>query len=360
MTSAGRSPRVPSAGRPVPRVTDGLARSGRLSYSCVRALTRVAEADTESDLLAVGLAGTVAHVERIVRGWRWADENAQPDPDSERFGVRLHWDDDGSLRLAGRLSAEDGALLLVALEAAQERLDRDRPAAGSADAGAGAPEEDPGDLPSVRTPSTQTEAVLELARTFLDPDPDQQSAAARHQVVVHVDADVLAADTAAGAAHLKDGPALTAEAVARIACDASLVVMLQRGQEVLDVGRSRVQGHHIRYWSRGGRTALANLVLLCGYHHRLIHRKQFSVRVDEQQQLVFRDPHGRRLSEGCSGLLPAWMVPPLLPPAEDDLLPLWTGEKLDLDYTVSVLLDWRSDRTRRSGRAAEGAEPAAA
>lgn len=113
-------------------------RDGRLSYSCVRALTRVAEADTESDLLAVGLAGTVAHVERIVRGWRRADENAQPDPDSERFGVRLHWDDDGSLRLAGRLSAEDGALLLVALEAAQERLDRDRPAAGSADAGAGA------------------------------------------------------------------------------------------------------------------------------------------------------------------------------------------------------------------------------
>lgn len=209
-------------------------------------------------------------------------------------------------------------------------------------------------------------------------------------MVVHVDADVLAADTAAGAAHLKDGPALTAEAVARIACDASLVVMLQRGQEVLDVGRasrsipsavnralwardggcrfpgcheqrrSRVQGHHIRYWSRGGRTALANLVLLCGYHHRLIHREQFSVRVDEQQQLVFRDPHGRRLSEGCSGLLPAWMVPPLLPPAEDDLLPLWTGEKLDLDYTVSVLLDWRSDRTRRGGRAAERAEPAAA
>lgn len=105
-------------------------RTGRVSYSCVRALTRVADPTTESGLLDKGLAGTVAHVERIVRGWRRAERLNDPEPDSRRFEVQVHWDNDGSLRVAGRLCAEDGALLLAAIEAAQERLDRDRPAPG--------------------------------------------------------------------------------------------------------------------------------------------------------------------------------------------------------------------------------------
>lgn len=291
----GQSPVAPREHVRVARALTGLPamaaalRAGRLSYSAVRALTRVADADSEADLLAAGLAGTVAHVERIVRGWRRADRcnDPEPDPDagSTRFGLQVHWDDDGRLRIAGRLSAEDGALLLTALQAAQEDLDRERPpappAAPGEPAGVGGPGESSG------RPSTQADALVEVARTFLDPDPERQSAAARHQVVVHLDADVLASDTAAGKAHLEGGPALSPQQATRIGCDASLIVMLRRDREVLDVGRatrtipaainralwardggcrypgchehrrSRVQGHHIRFWSRGGRTCLA-------------------------------------------------------------------------------------------------------
>ncbi|MCY3816326.1 MAG: DUF222 domain-containing protein, partial [Gammaproteobacteria bacterium] len=43
---------------------------GRLSYSKVRALTRVATGETEEELLHIALNGTAAHVERTVRGFR--------------------------------------------------------------------------------------------------------------------------------------------------------------------------------------------------------------------------------------------------------------------------------------------------
>ena len=58
------------------RLAEALAR-GELSYSKVRALTRVATPETEERLLAVGKAGTACHVERIVRGWRRVDRLAE-------------------------------------------------------------------------------------------------------------------------------------------------------------------------------------------------------------------------------------------------------------------------------------------
>src|SRR5882724_2433502 len=57
-------------------LAQALAR-GELSYAKVRALTRVATPETEERLLAVGRAGTAAHVERIVRGWRRVDRIAE-------------------------------------------------------------------------------------------------------------------------------------------------------------------------------------------------------------------------------------------------------------------------------------------
>ena len=64
--------RVARALGTLPRLAAALAR-GELSYSKVRALTRVATPETEERLLAVGRAGTAYHVERIVRGWRYVD-----------------------------------------------------------------------------------------------------------------------------------------------------------------------------------------------------------------------------------------------------------------------------------------------
>jgi hypothetical protein len=101
----------------LPLLAEALAR-GQLSYAKVRALTRVATPETEARLLAVGSAGTAAHVERIVRGWRSVDRRAEARETARRHASRaLHvrTDEDGMVVVSGRLEPEVGALLTQAL-----------------------------------------------------------------------------------------------------------------------------------------------------------------------------------------------------------------------------------------------------
>src|SRR5437762_2680948 len=116
--------RVARALGTLPLLAQALAR-GELSYAKVRELTRVATPETEERLLAVGRAGTAAHVERIVRGWRRMDRKAEArEADRQHAGRALHVypDEDGSVRIRGRLAPEVGALLMQALAAAREAL----------------------------------------------------------------------------------------------------------------------------------------------------------------------------------------------------------------------------------------------
>src|SRR5256885_3327303 len=117
----------------LPLLARALARA-ELSYSKVRALTRVATPETEERLLAVGRAGTTEHVERIVRGWRRVDRNAEArEAARQHAGRALHVypDEDGTVRIRGRLAPEVGALLMQALAAAREALYQRRADQGS-------------------------------------------------------------------------------------------------------------------------------------------------------------------------------------------------------------------------------------
>jgi hypothetical protein len=116
--------RVARALGTLPRLAQALAR-GELSYSKVRALTRVATPDTEEQLLAVGRAGTAHHVELIVRGWRRVDRKAEVRETSRRH--RSRWlqaypGADGMVVIRGQLEPEVGAVVLKALAAAQDIL----------------------------------------------------------------------------------------------------------------------------------------------------------------------------------------------------------------------------------------------
>src|SRR5205807_2313322 len=96
--------RVARALGALPRLARALGR-GELSYAKVRALTRVATPATEERLLAVGKAGTAQHVERIVRGWRRVDRQAEARETARRHPARalhVYQDDDGMVRIRGR------------------------------------------------------------------------------------------------------------------------------------------------------------------------------------------------------------------------------------------------------------------
>ena len=178
--------RVAQALEHLPKLSDAMRR-GRVSYSKVRAVTRVATPETEQALLDVALAGTAAHVERVARAWRRTDRAAERDEDRERQASRaLHtWvDDDGMVVVRGRLAPETGSVFRRALEAA---VAADRAAAGTP--GADAVDEAVGVERSFG--QRQADALGRLSECALAGGLDRGTAGDRYQVVLHVDAESL-------------------------------------------------------------------------------------------------------------------------------------------------------------------------
>jgi hypothetical protein len=355
--------RVARALGTLPLLARALAR-GELSYAKIRALTRVATPDTEERLLAVGREGTAEHVERIVRGWRRVDRQAEArEAALQHAGRALHVypDADGTVMVRGRLTPEAGALLVQALAAARETLyqrARDKE-----------PDADPPTMVQ-----QQADALALLAETALHHGLDPGAPGERYQVVVHVDAEVLADADQPGQSVLENGARVPAGTSQRLACDASRVVMRHgRDGRVVEVdARTRTippalrralhhrdrgcrfpgcgvrvgQGHHIRHWAHGGPTTLSNLALLCRRHHRAVHEEGYQVDRLPDGELRFRRPDGRLLPEVPS--LPAVRgdaVQVLRARHDADGIvlhartatPGWLGERLDVGWAIDVL-----------------------
>ena len=336
--------RVARALAALPHISAAMQR-GELSYTKVRALTRIATLGNDARLVAVALAGTAAQVERLVRAWRRVDrleEAQQTDQRHQNRSVTLHVDDDGMVILRGRLTPEIGAVVQRALEAAAHRLFQQSAQASSGNR--------IGD--EVTPAQRRADALGLLAECALNADFDRGSAGDRYQVVLHVDAPVvqpageqdvapsIASDAGQAVLELNEGATnVSAETSRRIACDASLVVMRHATDgSVLDVGRKtrtippairrallardrhcqfpgctarRCDGHHIRHWADGGSTRLDNLTLLCRRHHRAVHEGRFTMVQRENGMPVFYRPDGTRVE-----------IAPAAPRVDDDESPL--------------------------------------
>ena len=192
--------RVARALAELPKLSDAMRR-GAVSYSKLRAVTRVATPETEQALLDVALAGTAAHVEQVVRTWRRVDRAAEQAEEQQRHESRAldTWvDDDGMVVVRGRLTPEVGAVVRRALEAA---LDAAAPnAGGSAAVGDGQPRSAgadgaTGDAAEAMVPTVaqrRADALGMVAECALTGGLDRGTAGDRYQVVLHVDADTLA------------------------------------------------------------------------------------------------------------------------------------------------------------------------
>lgn len=335
--------RVAGALRRLPLIEEAFS-GGHISYSKVRALTRVADADSEAALLELALETTASQIERVVRAWRRAD---RVDTETVAATARFEswWDDDGMLVLRARMPPEEGAALLTAVESLAERAARReraqtrrergspqegqqsehgrRPEADSVDALAAASDDDEVAHARERTAGRRCSALARLAEAAVDLDR-RPGDPPRQEVVVHVDAAVLADDAAAGRAYLEGGPALHPEDVRRMPCEASVVVSLEQDHEVLAMGSSkryataaqrralmsrdggcarpgcsetrveRLHAHHLRHWLHGGPTDLSNLVLLCDVDHGLVHDLGL-VMTRRGGELVVVTPDGRRV-----------------------------------------------------------------
>jgi hypothetical protein len=366
--------RVARALGALPLISEAMRR-GEISYSKVRAITRIATPAIEQDLLSFARAGTAAHVERLVRGMRLVDRIAAGNHEKRRHAaryLRAYTDEDGMVVVTARLAPEAGAALLRALDAGVEALY----GAGRSQPSGGAPE--PADYDSAE--QRRADALGLVAESALASGLDPGTRGDRYQMVVHVDAEVLAAGGEGGSSWLADGTGVSAETSRRLACDSARVVMRHAADgRVLDVGRRtraispglrralehrdggcRFPGcglrwcdaHHVEPWAEGGATSLSNTVLLCRRHHRAVHEEGFSMELAPSGEARFYRPDGRPFPD-----VPALPVVAPEPAtaivarlASHDVavdaratLPDWWGEQVDYAWEIDWLR-WRNSQ----------------
>ena len=384
--------RVARALRELPMIDASFER-GQISYSKVRAMTRAATPENEAQLLNIARHGTAEHMERLVRVYRRCRKRAEASPgETERRREERFYcfdEDDETMVFGGRVSVEQGRLLMKALDAMVAEMEDDERAGGenvsaeTSAAGIGASvsaetfvtgsgasgSSDTSAVTSGRNVSAETSAVasgkivsaetLSDGRPGVEPhEPDtpplkplrvrratalaqiaehylatrNRGARARpgatplrssdaYQVFVHVNANDAHPDNRINGAHTTytDDRRCIAPHVARqLACDASRRTVLENERgEVLNIGRrSRIvpwhiahalrirdggcrfpgcnqhrwtDAHHIHHWADGGETSLDNLVTLCRYHHRELHRDEYRIERGAGGELIFMD-----------------------------------------------------------------------
>lgn len=305
----------------LPKIVAAMA-AGRVSYAKARAMTRVADAANEDYLLDIALHGTAQHVEKTVRAYRRAKESQELSREAQQQRRQCLWlftEPDGSIRIHGRVPAEFGELFRKALQLAEDSLPIPKNVSAETSS-----EED-----RRRNAKRPVEALGLLAESFLANGPQDVSGADRQQIVIHIDAQTLKHDHE-GRCEFEHGPSLAAETVRRLACDASLIAMIEDEQgEPLNVGRKTrtippgirralnsrdkgcrfpgcsftryVDGHHIRHWVHGGETKLSNLVSLCRFHHRLVHEGKVAIQRLDDGAFRFVRPNGVAYDSPCPG-----------------------------------------------------------
>jgi hypothetical protein len=276
----------------LPATTEAFG-NGTLSYDQVKELVRFATPEQDAELAREAPGWSAAEVKRRAANARPIDPMQMHE---ERY-LRMRWDERfGMLRIWAQLPDTDGATVEKALA---RMADQERPD------------------PRADFEKACADALVELASMRLGSDPDVD----RATVVVHVDADALT--TGEGVGHLENGIPVTAETVRRLGCDGRVQLFVKRDGESLGVGRASrklpawllrhikerdggcrfpgcthyrwLHAHHIRHWASGGTTDDDNLVMLCGYHHRLVHDDDWKMVANADGTLDFIRPDGHTL-----------------------------------------------------------------
>jgi len=171
----------------------------------------------------------------------------------------------------------------------------------------------------------QADALVNIADSFLARGSQHRNGAERTQLFVHLGPSRLDPESHLEAT-LQDGTSLSSAALLRLACDSGLVPIRTSndgaGANVLDVGRRTrsvpvpihralqardrgcrfpgcsqtvfVDAHHVKHWAQGGETKLSNLLNLCRLHHTAVHEGGFRVE-SEGESFTFYTPQGRIL-----------------------------------------------------------------
>jgi hypothetical protein len=218
LCAAREKVRVARALGALPRIDDAF-RHGRISYSKVRALTRVATPENEASLLEVARSSTAAQLEKICRGYRRALNGLAgklPCDDEDQRWVRDRSTDSGMIRIEAQLLPDEAALVLKAIEAARERAWKARRASAESRAEENGCREAAA-APTRRRLLHRADELVQIAEDFLTSSA-VEAKGPPVEIVVHVEADSLADAAFAETGTLEDGTSVPRATVDRLAC----------------------------------------------------------------------------------------------------------------------------------------------
>ena len=303
MTTALEKVRVAHALKLLPAISRAFS-TGELSYSKVRALTRVANRQNEDELLAFALRQPATHDADRCHELRCGTD-ASTDDAARAFAnrsLRVRRDQQrNTMTITVELPLDSGELLEKALDKARDDECLNAP-----------------DLVDTSWSTRQADAFVNVIRGYLHGDD-----ASRHSddylVTIHVDQSALAGKSGRAA--------LPIESVKRLCCDSHAVVLtedekgeplsigrktriipkaIERALHARDRGCCRFPGcenrrylhsHHVEHWSNGGETSVDNLMLLCSKHHTLVHEGGFRIERDFRNRWYFMRPDGVAVPE---------------------------------------------------------------
>jgi hypothetical protein len=335
---------------------DEALRTGDLSYAKARAVTRVANPANEMRLLAMALVATGAQLERLCRGYRTVIGGRKA-PAPEQRSVRRRLLPGGMVKLELVLEADEADLVLRAVDRARE-----------VHAEQAAPRV------SAETPwPSRADGMVQLSESFLADHHVGGSGGERFQVMVHLDQQILEPD-GVWSGTLEDGTCVSAETLRRVACDCGLVAVSHDGQS-LNIGRRTrsippairralmlrdhgcafpgcthrrfLHAHHLQHWLHGGPTSLDNLLMLCSFHHHLVHEGGWRVSAAADRSFLFHPPGGNPLAAvpprehigSGVGWLHNWAEENDLHLGPETNMPRWDGTNPDYEIAVSGLLE---------------------
>ncbi|MFI5592105.1 DUF222 domain-containing protein [Amycolatopsis sp. NPDC051758] len=277
------------------------AQNGRLSNpmidTIVGVLTQVPPGEREeAEQHLLDFAADAGHKQVAALGTRILahldPDGSEPDstePTTPSRELSLRRKRSGTWELHGRFDDETGTRASALLDALAERRTGD-------------------EGPDFRSPQERYgDAFSDVLDLALNAPEVPTQAGERAHVMVAVSLRDL--QSGLGSAILGDTGLMSAAEARLHACDATLIpAVLGTKSEPLDLGRRcrlitssmrralflrdrgcafpgchrpprHCQGHHVRHWADGGPTELGNLVLMCGHHHRLLHRSGWEVRI---------------------------------------------------------------------------------
>jgi hypothetical protein len=350
------------------QLVDAAFAAGKLSYSKVRALTRIATPATEQELLSIAMHATASQIEKLAAAYRRTRvDPSQPNLDLRRF-MRRTDTSSGMVRIELQLPPEQANVVWEAMSAALDsgrREAKDVSAETSVATGTDVSAETPYRADSTVLQTEHADAMVNVAQAYLQHKP--RTLGSGYELVIMTTKEQLEHAPGGVGGFLRDGTPVPRHIARMLACDCTRVdVATSESGEILDVGRARrtipsaigralwlrdggcrvpgcgrkhhLHGHHIEAWADGGKTSASNLVLLCPSHHGLVHEGQLFVDVHDGR-IEFRNAYGLKLHPAPDRGNDLEAVDHWLRTAEPgfdrDGTPTWDGSRLDNDLVLS-------------------------